>query len=106
MSSLERPKLRPLVPHRIEHQGQSLVVLQDARGVRSRPVVLPLDGAYHVVRHFDGQSTLSEIQGRVLRATGMFLALNEIESLVQQLDAAMVIEGPTFEAFLKSYRES
>ena len=30
----------------------------------------------------------------------------ELESLVNRLDAAMVIEGPTFEAFHRSYRES
>jgi AmmeMemoRadiSam system protein B len=42
----------------------------------------------------------------VLRTTGLFLALGELESLVQRLDAAMVIEGPTFAAFLKSYREA
>jgi len=106
MSSLERPKLRPVMPRRIEHQGQDLVMLQDLSGVISQPVLIPFDGFYHVVRHFDGQSTLSEIQGRVLRATGLFLAKSELESLVQRLDAAMVIEGPTFAAFLQSYRES
>jgi len=94
------------MPRRIEHQGQDLVMLQDLTGVLSQPVLIPFDGFYHVVRHFDGQSTLNEIQGRVLRATGLFLALNELESLVQRLDAAMVIEGPTFAAFLQSYRES
>ncbi len=35
----------------------------------------------------------------MLRATGLFLALEELESLVQRLDAAMIIEGPTFAAF-------
>ena len=42
----------------------------------------------------------------MLRSTGLFLALNELEGLVSRLDAAMVIEGPTFEAFHRSYRES
>ncbi len=81
-------------------------MLQDLTGVLSQPVLIPFDGFNHVVRHFDGQSTLSEIQGRVLRATGLFLALNELESLVKRLDEAMIIEGPTFAAFLQSYRES
>jgi AmmeMemoRadiSam system protein B len=106
MSSLERPKLRPLVPRRIEHQGQDLVMLQDLTGVVAQPVVMPFDGFYHVVRHFDGQSTLSEIQGRALRSTGLFLAHKELESLVERLDQAMLIEGPTVEAFVRAYRES
>ena len=106
MSSLERPKLRPVNSRRVEHQGQSFVMLQDVTGAISQPVLIPIDGFNHIVRHFNGQSTLIEIQGHVLRSTGLFLALNELEALVNRLDAAMLIEGPTFEAFHRSYRES
>ncbi len=42
----------------------------------------------------------------MLRQTGLFLALNELEDLVRRLDAAMIFEGPTFAAFHQSYRES
>jgi AmmeMemoRadiSam system protein B len=106
MSSLERPKLRPVNSRRVEHQGQSFVVLQDVTGAISQPVLIPIDGFNHIVRHFNGQSTLIEIQGQVLRSTGLFLAMNELEGLVSRLDSAMLIEGPTFEAFHRSYRES
>ncbi len=106
MSSLERPKLRPVQPRRIEHQGQPFVLLQDLTGALTEPVLIPFDGFNHIVRHFDGQSTISEIQGRILRSTGLFLALEELHGLVRRLDQAMVIEGPTFEAFHRSYRES
>jgi MEMO1 family protein len=106
MSSLERPKLRPVMPRRVEHQGQSFVLLQDPTGVVSEPVLLPFDGFQHVVRHFDGQSSLTDIQAKVLRQTGLFLALNELADLVRRLDAAMVLDGPTFEAFYQSYRDS
>jgi MEMO1 family protein len=106
MSSLERPKLRPVNARKVEQQGQSFVMLQDVTGAMAQPVLVPMDGFNHVIRQFDGQSTLVEIQGRVLRSTGMFLALNELESLVSRLDAAMIIEGPTFDAFHRSFRES
>jgi MEMO1 family protein len=94
------------MPRRVEHQGQSLVLLHDPTGVVAEPVVLPLDGFQHVVRHFDGQSTLIDIQAKVLRQTGLFLALNELDDLVRRLDAAMILDGPTFAAFHQSYRES
>ena len=106
MSSLERPKLRPVVPRRVEHQGQPFILLQDPTGVVSEPILLPFDGFQHIVRHFDGQSSLIDIQARVLRQTGLFLALNELEDLVRRLDAAMILEGPTFDAFHQAYRES
>ena len=66
MSSLERPKLRPISPRRVEHQGQSFIALQDLTGAIQQSVLIPIDGFNHIVRHFDGQSTLIEIQGLVL----------------------------------------
>src|SRR5258708_3756268 len=106
MPSLERPKLRAVIPRGVEHQGQSFVHLQDPTGVVSEPILVPLDGFHHIVRHFDGSVSLIDIQARVLRQTGLFLALKELEDLVRRLDAAMILEGPTFAAFEKSYRES
>ena len=70
MTSLERPKLRPVNARRVEHQGQSFVVLQDLTGALAQQVLVPLDGFNHVVRRFDGQSTLAEIQGLVLHRPG------------------------------------
>jgi AmmeMemoRadiSam system protein B len=106
MSSLERPKLRPVMPRRVEHQAQAFVLLQDPTGVVTQSVLIPYDGFHHIVRHFDGQSTLLDIQARVLRQTGLFLALQELEDLVRRLDAAMILDGPTFAAFHQEFRES
>jgi AmmeMemoRadiSam system protein B len=106
MSLLERPKLRPLTARRIEQQGQSFVLLQDPTGVVPQPVVIPLDGYSHVVRHFNGQSTLIEIQARVLRETGQFVAMKDLQDLVRRFDEAMIIEGPAFAMFHQQYRES
>jgi AmmeMemoRadiSam system protein B len=104
--SLERPKLRPLSARRIEHQGQSFVVLQDPAGVVPQPVLVPFDGYVHIVRHFDGQSTLTEIQARALQASGQFVAMKELEDLVRRLDEAMIIDGPAFAMFYQQYRQS
>src|SRR5438105_6840520 len=78
MSLQERPKLRPLTARRIEHQGQSFVMLDDPSGVVPQPVFIPIDGYAHVVRHFNGQTTLIEIQARTLRESGQLLAMNDL----------------------------
>lgn len=39
-------------------------MLQDPAGVVPQPVLIPFDGYAHIVRHFDGQSTLTEIQAQ------------------------------------------
>jgi MEMO1 family protein len=104
--SLERPKLRPLNARRIEHQGQPFVMLQDPAGVVPQPVLIPFDGYVRVVRHFDGQSTLMEIQARVLRETGQFVAMKELEELVRRFDEAMILDGPAFAMFHQQYRQA
>lgn len=81
-------------------------MLQDPAGVVPQPVLIPLDGYVQVVRHFDGRSTLIEIQARVLRETGHFVAIQELEDLVRRFDEAMIIEGPAFAMFHQQYRES
>jgi AmmeMemoRadiSam system protein B len=106
MSSLERPKLRPLSARRVEHQGQSFVLLQDPASVVPQPVLIPFDGYSSVIRHFDGQSTLIEIQGHALRETGQFVPMNQLEELVRRFDEAMILDGPAFAAFHQQYRES
>jgi AmmeMemoRadiSam system protein B len=67
-------------------------------------VLIPIDGFQWVVRHLDGKTTLPEIQARVYREVGQRLSLAELEDLVQQLDKAMVLDGPTFAAFHAAYR--
>jgi AmmeMemoRadiSam system protein B len=106
MSSLERPKLRPVQPRRVEHQGRTYILLQDVSGASSQPFVLPPDVFEHVVRLFDGRSSLTEIQAAVLRQTGMFVTTQELRDIVMRLDAAMLVEGPTFDAFHQAYREA
>jgi len=104
MASLDRPKLRPLSAQRFEHEGQVFAAIVDPLGVFLDPVLIPIDGYQWVVRHFDGETLLSEIQARVLRATGQLVTTAELERLVEDLDRAMVLDGPTFAAYMESYR--
>src|SRR5947209_4143846 len=103
MATTERPKLRPLSGRRCEHLGQAFVALEDPMGLLAGPVLIPADGFHHVVRHFDGETTLDAIRARVLRETGHRLPFGELEGLVDRLDRAMVLEGPTFASFSASY---
>lgn len=106
MASLDRPKLRPLSAQRFEHQGQVYAALVDPLGVFVDPVLIPIDGYQWVVRQFDGATPLSEIQARVLRETGQLISTAQLEELVEQLDRALVLDGPTFAAYHESYRRA
>lgn len=104
MASLDRPKLRPLSAQRIEHDGESFALLEDPLHAFSDPILIPFERFRFLVRHFDGQASLPEIQSRVLRETGQSLSKAELESLVRRLDQIMVLDGPTFASFHDSYR--
>ena len=106
MSGLERPKLRPLFARRVEHEGLSLVVLEDPYGVVAAPVVLAADVYLHVVRHFNGHNSLLDVQGLALQATAQHLELAAIRELVQQLDQSLALEGPTFDAAVQEFRRA
>ncbi|HMF38268.1 MAG TPA: hypothetical protein VKF17_16615, partial [Isosphaeraceae bacterium] len=106
MTTLDRPKFRPLAASRFDHQGQSYVLLQDPLGAFTNPVLVSLDAFIHVCRHFDGLNTLAEIRLRVQRETGQRLAAEVLERLVEQLDQAMVLDGPTFASFQETFRQS
>lgn len=104
MASLDRPKLRPLSARRFDHEGQSYVLLEDPLGVFRDPVLIPIAAFQHVVRRFDGNTSLVEIQAAVLRETGQLITTAELERMLEQLDQAMVLEGPAFVTFQESYR--
>jgi len=104
MASLDFPKLRPLSVQRFEHEGQSFAALIDPLGVFQDPVLVPIEAYRWVVRHLDGRTSLEDLQATILRETGQQPTWNELEFLVDQLDRAMVLDGPTFARFLESYQ--
>ena len=104
MASLDRPRLRPLSFSRLEHEGAEFVAMEDSLGVVPAPVLVPWAGFQRVVRHFDGTASLVEIQARILRETARRIPMAELQDLVEHLDRAMVLDGPTFAAFLDAYR--
>lgn len=106
MSGLERPKLRPLFARRVEREGLALAVLEDPYGVASPPVVLAFDAYHHVVRHFNGRNSLIDVQGLVFQATAQHLELAAIRELVEQLDQALALEGPRFDAAVRAFRQA
>jgi len=105
MASLDQPKLRPLMAKRFEHEGQVFIALEDPLKIFVDPVLIPFEGYHRVIRQFDGETAVVDIQARIFRETGEWIALAELEAFIRQLDRAMVLDGPTFGDFLASYRQ-
>jgi AmmeMemoRadiSam system protein B len=100
MASLETPRLRPLSARRVSHLGREYVALEDPRGLFLDPVLVTLEGFQTIVRRFDGQTSLEAIRQAVRQATGQVVPPGQLEAMVAQLDASLVLESPTLQAFL------
>ena len=79
------------------------MALGDSLGLFPGEVLFPLELFQRVVRHFDGQSTLKEIRDRLVSESGPAIELGKLENLVSRLERAMVLEGPTTEAFAAKF---
>jgi AmmeMemoRadiSam system protein B len=104
LTTFERPRLRPIRARRLEFGGQPFVSLEDPLGIAADPVLVPLDGYHGIVCHFDGRTTLAEIQARAHRLTGRLVPLTQIQGLIDRLDRALLLDGPRFAAYSDGYR--
>ena len=104
MAENECPKLRRLGLHEAKRGGQAFVALVCPFGLFPEPILIAREWFSLVVRHFDGRNSLTSIQAQVLRETAQLLPLENLRGLVEQLDRALAIESPTFDAFLDEYR--
>lgn len=104
MPSFDRPRFRPILPYRVEHEGRAFVAFSDSLGVADASLLVPLELFQLVLRHCDGVRTLPEIQAQVRVESGRSIPLDQLEDLIARLERAMILRGPTFEAFRAAYR--
>jgi len=101
-----RPKLRQVRGFPVPVQGPDgkqavFIGLADAKQISDRPPVVLSPAAKDLLPLLSGQHTLDDIVSRV----GRGLTRQHLEPLVAQLDAAGLLEGPTFDAILARMRE-
>ncbi|MEO6808893.1 MAG: AmmeMemoRadiSam system protein B, partial [Isosphaeraceae bacterium] len=105
MASLDLPKIRPLGGQTVEHDGHTFVQFDDPIGLASTTVLVPIELFHWVVRRFDGRTPLTEIQAGLIRETGRLMTTAELMAIVDQLDRALILDGPCFAAFRANYHD-
>jgi len=108
-----RPKLRPVRPMPINHEGKQVLGLRDAQMISEQMVVTgPL--AQFLLGHMDGQTDLQGIiakgkqqaqQQNVPAQAVEQLTEQPLKTLIGQLDAAGMLEGPRFDSLLEDLRQ-
>lgn len=89
---MEKPRVRPIEAIPIEQEGQRMVVLRDPEDLFSDPLVMPMP-AFAITTLFDGTRDAQEAQQAIMSQTRQMVPLDQIEGLLEQLDAAYLLEN-------------
>lgn len=104
MSEL-KPKLRAIEALPMQMDGQQSICLRDPLGFTDKVLWLS-PPAFFIVSLFDGQHTLRDVQAEYMRAFGTLVYTEQLNQLVEQLDAAGFLDSPRFEAMRRAAQES
>lgn len=109
MNHLQKPKLRNVNAQRILYQGEPVFLIQDGLKLSEAAIVLP-EVLGPMLLLCDGEHTLPELRAALEVRYGLRLKQELLESLIAQLDQALLLEGQTYEqardAALQAYRSA
>src|ERR1017187_4305354 len=94
-----RPRLRSLQPQPTFLNGQRYWALSDPSRLSQETVVLPGIGMA-MASLMDGNLTREDLQREIAEASGIRFELPAIDSLIEQLDGAFLLDSPRLQATL------
>ncbi len=100
---MDRPKLRKIERHRLEREGEALIVLRDPQGV-SDPVALP-EAAGPLLDLLDGERSSAQIR-QTLLFRGTSFDRDEVEGLLLDLSDAGLLDDDNFRDRWSAMHES
>ena len=108
-ASNHKPRLRAVEPRRVQYQGQPFIHLHDPLGIAERTILLP-EGMAPLLALADGTRDAAGLQASLLLRTGVHVAQEQIQELIDGLDEACLLDNDTYEAAvaaaLTRYREA
>ena len=103
------PKLREIEIRPIQHEGQEMLLLRDPLGLSDSQIAVPRPLGL-LLAMMDGTRDNSTLEAALTVRTGLRLAEGLLEALVNDLDAAFLLDNERFReakaASLRSYREA
>ncbi len=104
---LDRPAVRPLEVIPIRAQEQNMLMVRDPLGLIEGVALLPPDPMLLMfLQMADGKTTTGEMAHRVTQLSGQIIPAGMFDSMVQQLDEALLLQSERFvEALRKKYED-
>ena len=107
-TAIDRPKLRPVEPHWITHQGQPYLYLKDPIRLAENNLLVP-EALAPLLALCDGTRTVAELQAGLTLRTGVHVPLPQLNELFEQLDEALLLDSDRYrqavDGVLREYHE-
>ena len=100
MSIPEFPKLRPLEPMWVEHMGRRFLHLRDPMNMAGELMMIP-EGVAPIVTLLDGTRNPAQVRAEMSQRFRTHLTEDNVRSIVEGLDGALLIENGKFRAELR-----
>ena len=100
MSIPEFPKLRPLEPMWVEHMGRRFLHLRDPMNMSGEALMIP-EGVAPIAALLDGTRNPAQIRAGMSLRFGTHLTEDNVRSIVEGLDGALLIENGKYRAALR-----
>jgi len=93
---MDYPKLRrDIEAFPVDTSGNQMLCFRDPLGFNPNLVFVPL-GMTHLIRLLDGQHSLLDLQVALTRLTGRLVYSDDVQRLIEQLDAQLLLESDRF----------
>jgi len=102
---VDHPKLRPIDAVAGEHDGRTVLQLYDPAGLTDLVLLVPQD-LVHLLVLLDGTRSLDELQTALALRSRLLLPTEQIGEIVEQLDAALLLESDRFRAHVTELNDS
>jgi AmmeMemoRadiSam system protein B len=79
----------------VNHEGQEMICLRDPLQLAPDPILVP-PHAFFIVAHMDGKNRILDIQDAFNRQFGQMIMSDQIEELIDVLDAKGFLDSPAF----------
>jgi hypothetical protein len=93
----EKPKLRPVQTHFIEHAGHPAILLRDPLHLSEKTIAVPQELAA-LLALCDGSHDLTSLRRAMIIQSGLNLAPRTLQHFVDQLDDALLLDNERFAA--------
>ncbi len=100
----DHPKLRPLQPALIRHQGQDLLSLSDPLGLSHGRILVTPD-VHFIMALCDGNHSLSDIQYEYTRRFGTLLLSSRLNKVISDLDLNLLLDNHRFREHKKEIEQ-